>query len=652
MARDTIYTLYKTGRTDPTRQNIWGFSSEEQRRAWLNSKSPTVFLNQKYWRVTSSIKIPVRYEDSFDYDYVEIVNNSSSDKKRTWFCFITGRAYLNNNCTMLELDVDYVQTFYYSTVVDGVVPFWNISGFTSKSTMNVLPNRGEVSDYPVPESTCMSFNWAQIGYGVVIYSSVDLTDLSSVNYRTAIIDGQYTAAPPYIMLENVASITDLINRVNNLGITDAIAGMYLFPLDYIDVTLLTTSPQIATNASFYKELTYTVSKPTNCGGYVPENKVLLGYDYSYFTVNNGQGEVQTFHFEDFNGTPTFKSRISFASGCPTVFIYPSNYIDSDQNNFRQRIMKITQAPACSYLNDSYRIWLAQTQNSRAASFNEAQTAINQAETARRKSYAYQVYTMGNSPIETLRQKSIKAALDSSDYYDYLNSGSFWERLDKRNPISRMTMPFVVKNIGSSPLLGTRYSSSSNGSFGGGTSSGGGAGSSFRTNDDTQNMIDITNIAALHVRKALGIEKAYQYDFDVENAQNSMNKLLAGWDDKSRIPATAVGSNAYGDACAYQQYGFMIAVFTPTAEYAEIIDKMLTASGHTINKYIFFTRSHQYFDFIAMPSPEIVSNINDRPEWVRKMLIGLLQSGVYIWHVKDGDISDHFGIPYGLPNPSV
>ena len=80
--------------------------------------------------------------------------------------------------------------------------------------------------------------------------------------------------------------------------------------------------------------------------------------------------------------------------------------------------------------------------------------------------------MGNSPIETLRQKSIKAALDSSDYYDYLNSGSFWERLDKRNPISRMTMPFVVQNIGSSPLLGTRYSSSGDGSFGGGASSAG------------------------------------------------------------------------------------------------------------------------------------------------------------------------------------
>lgn len=638
MARDTIYTLYKTGRTDPTRQNIWGFSSEEQRRAWLNSKSPTVFLNQKYWRVTSSIKIPVRYEDSFDYDYVEIVNNSSSDKKRTWFCFITGRAYLNNNCTMLELDVDYVQTFYYSTVVDGVVPFWNISGFTSKSTINVLPNRGEVSDYPVPESTCMSFNWAQIGYGVVIYSSVDLTNLSSVNYRTAIIDGQYTAAPPYIMLENVASITELVNSINNLGITDAIAGMYLFPLDYIDVTLLTTSPQIATNASFYKELTYTVSKPTNCGGYVPKNEVLLGYDYSYFTVNNGQGEVQTFHFEDFNGTPTFKSRISFASGCPTVFIYPSNYIDSDQNNFRQRTMKITQAPACSYLNDSYRIWLAQTQNSRAASLNQAEAAVYQAKYARSQSFAY-------------------------NYGSYIKEAEEYAR-----PYALGAMNTIYNTL-SSPfqsLLGPSKSTTSN-EFGGGKSAGSGAGIDLNTmqkniqespygiygiQNAPEAFASVYDLATAYINKQIGIETTYEYDFNVQNAQLNMNKLIAGWNDKSRIPATAVGSNAYGDACAYQQYGFMIAVFTPTAEYAEIIDKMLTASGHTINKHIFFTRSHQYFDFIAMPSPEIVSNINDRPEWVRKMLIGLLQSGVYIWHVKDGDISDHFGIPYGLSNPSV
>ena len=301
-------------------------------------------------------------------------------------------------------------------------------------------------------------------------------------------------------------------------------------------------------------------------------------------------------------------------------------------------MKITQAPACSYLNDSYRIWLAQTQNSRAASLNQAEAAVYQAKYARSQSFAY-------------------------NYGSYIKEAEEYARpyaLGAMNTIyNTLSNPFQS-------LLGTSKSTASN-EFGGGKSSGSGAGIDLNTMQKNiqespygisgiQNVPEafasVYDLATAYINKQIGIETTYEYDFNVQNAQLNMNKLIAGWNDKSRIPATAVGSNAYGDACAYQQYGFMIAVFTPTAEYAEIIDKMLTASGHTINKYIFFTRSHQYFDFIAMPSPEIVSNISDRPEWVRKMLISLLQSGVYIWHVKDGDISDHFGIPYGLPNPAV
>ena len=301
-------------------------------------------------------------------------------------------------------------------------------------------------------------------------------------------------------------------------------------------------------------------------------------------------------------------------------------------------MKITQAPACSYLNDSYRIWLAQTQNSRAASLNQAEAAVYQAKYARSQSFAY-------------------------NYGSYIKEAEEYARpyaLGAMNTIySTLSSPFQS-------LLGSSKSTTSN-EFGGGKSAGSGAGIDLNTmqkniqespygisgiQNAPEAFASVYDLATAYINKQIGIETTYEYDFNVQNAQLNMNKLIAGGNDKSRIPATAVGSNAYGDACAYQQYGFMIAVFTPTAEYAEIIDKMLTASGHTINKHIFFTRSHQYFDFIAMPSPEIVSNINDRPEWVRKMLIGLLQSGVYIWHVKDGDISDHFGIPYGLPNPSV
>ena len=82
MARDTQYTLYKTARTDPTFKNIWAFESEAQRDIWLNTCSPQPFLNNKYWRVGNNIKCPIRYEESFNYDYVRIVNRERETNQR------------------------------------------------------------------------------------------------------------------------------------------------------------------------------------------------------------------------------------------------------------------------------------------------------------------------------------------------------------------------------------------------------------------------------------------------------------------------------------------------------------------------------------------------------------------------------------------
>ena len=73
MARNTVYTLYKTGRIDPTLTNIWAFKDPAERETWLESKPALEFTANKYWRVGSPIKIPVSYETSFEYDYVRII---------------------------------------------------------------------------------------------------------------------------------------------------------------------------------------------------------------------------------------------------------------------------------------------------------------------------------------------------------------------------------------------------------------------------------------------------------------------------------------------------------------------------------------------------------------------------------------------------
>ena len=642
MARDTQYTLYKTARTDPTFKNIWAFESEAQREAWLNTCSPQPFLNNKYWRVGSTIKCPIRYEESFNYDYVRIVNRvADSNKRKTWFCFITGRAYISNNCTMFTLAVDFVQTFYWSRVVDGVNPFWLTEGFISKSTKPLLPPRGTASEYPVPEVSCYHIDFNSSGYSVVIYSSVDIRDLSSIKYVSAIIDGQYTASPPFVMAANVSAISNLINNINTAGLTDSISGIYLVPNDYLNLSAVSTTPVLATDSSIYLTVNKVIQKPVSCDGYTPENKELLGYDYSYFTINNGQGEVSTWHFEDFDGNPSFSSRLSLASGSPVLILYPNNYINADGNDFRQLSVKITQAPACSFLNDSYKIWLAQTQNSRAAAVNAAQLAVDQAKFARENSLKYQVAQSVN-PILDFMTNNDREALQSA-----------YKRATNLLNIGTVNGKNLIESISHWAPSNVKNAFPSNNRFGGGSSSGGGAGRSFGTGPSAGDVIEsLVNMGELYVKNQLGIENWYVYDQHVASAQANLDSLLASYADKARIPATAVGSNAYGDVCVLNQYGFMIAVYTPTAYYAEWIDKQLSAGGHTINKFSTIERHHAVFDYYSVPSPYVPAERNGRPQYARNMLISLLSQGVYLWYVYQGDISERIGVPYGLNNPEV
>lgn len=647
MARDTQYTLYKTARTDPTFKNIWAFESESQREAWLNTCSPQPFLNNKYWRVGSTIKCPIRYEESFNYDYVRIVNrDTDSNKRKTWFCFITGRVYISNNCTMFTLSVDFVQTFYWSKLADGgVAPFWQTEGFISKATKPLLPPRGTASEYPVPEVSCYHIDFNASGYSVVIYSSVDIRDLSSLKYVSAIIDGQYTASPPFVMAANVTAIANLINDINTAGYTDAISGIYLVPNDYLNLTLISTTPLLATDSNLYKTVNKVVQKPVSCDGYTPENKELLGYDYSYFTINNGQGEVSTWHFEDFDGNPSFSSRLSLASGSPVLILYPNNYINADGNDFRQLAVKITQAPACSFLNDSYKIWLAQTQNSRAAAINAAQLAVDQAKFARENSLKYQVAQAVN-PILDFMTNNDRETLQASykNATTLLNTGTF----NGKNALTN-----IVETIMPSAPSNLKNAFPSGNSFGGGSSNGGGAGRSWGKGPSAGDVIEsLVNMGELYVKNQLGIENWYVYDQNVASAQANLNSLLASYADKARIPATAVGSNAYGDVCVLNQYGFMIAVYTPTAYYAEWIDKQLSAGGHTINKFSTIERRHAVFDYYSVPSPYVPAERDGRPQYARNMLISLLSQGVYLWYVYKGDISERIGVPYGLNNPEV
>ena len=608
MRRNTLITLYKTRRIDATYQNIWAFRNAEERNAWLTSKDYVLFQDCKYWKYGEPIKVEIPFSDAFDYDYVKIINNSSdASKQKTYYCFITNRAYVSDNLTIMYIDVDIVQTWYFNS--DGT-PCWAKNAMIAKSTATINPPRGTASDFPAVQPICSNLITGGTEYGVVIYSSINLTNLNSPSYTSAIIDGQYTAAPPYVMLADVTAISNIITSLNNKGYTDAISGIYMFPLVYCDRSILTNTPRIPPG-EFYATEVVTINQPSKCDGYTPVNNVLLGYDYSYITINNGTGEVVKYRYEDFDGSPEFGFRLCLAGGSPSVVCYPRNYITSDIDERIQIAQKITVPVSCSYLNDSYKIWLAQSQNSRQAALNQAAESIRQAEQAKSASYAANLA----EPVNTVEQYArglISGAADKLEQFGNLFSGDGIAGIfGKKQQKTEQTQGLSISEVA-----------------------------------DT-----LTDIGIAYVNRQLGIETAYQYDHAIKNAQLAQDALLASYRDRAAVPAQAVGSNAYGDMTALGQYGFMIATYTPVHEYAEWIDKTLSASGHTVNKWGLIKRYHKKFDYYKCTSMQLFAD-EARPEFARYHIMSIFNRGVYLWYYNDGDISPAIGIPYNLPNEVI
>lgn len=628
MARDTQYKLYKTGRTDPTFTNIWGFSNAIERDGFLNSKASLTFNGQKYWRVGNNIKIPIRYEASFEYDYIRIANDTTNaNLARNWYCFITARAYLSPEVTLLTLSVDWIQTFYF----DSGVPFWRYNGFITKSTSGILPPVGTPSDYPVPNVKTESFAYESSDYAIILYATIAPNDAESANlaYTSTIIDGVPMTAAPYVLYKStavdlLAALAQTVSAYNSAGYTDAISGMYLLPSDYVSAIGKTGEWVACSTANVLVAKTVEIAKPNYTLVFNEYADLVSEYGYFNLVINNGQGETVSYNFNEFDGNPRFNVVPTVTAGSPTLICQPAN-LKFTSLDVRNRLLKITQAPATGWLNDSYKIWLAQTQNSRAAAIDSANLSIAQAEEARSNSWAYKY---GNLiKFEEQKYKSEITGSIANTLGDLLgmegervsSTGRSWG--DSITPTSGIDASAITER-----REGSKYKS-------------------------FQNRLGMLyDFGMAYLNKQLGIETTYQFDQNVATAQQQLNVLLASYKDKARIPATASGSNAYGDVVKFKQYGFMFTVFVPDNDSMILIYQMIAAGGHTTNKYQQIAKWHGVFDYVQANSVKIPVNTSSRPEFVRKMMLDTLQRGVYLWYLNNGDISQYYGSPYGLTNP--
>lgn len=352
------------------------FSTIQAQETYFKSLPYIEIDDSSYQRKDGYLRFPEPFDNAIKYNYCMYQNSSYSNK---WFyAFITNVEYLNDEVTAMYLETDVYQTWVFDMM-------WRES-FIEREMLataddivgaNTQPENLELGDfiscklqpsfYHNPETCFVVGTTEQITSGYTTFNQI-------------LPIGLY-----YYGLTTLQGIKDLIKILDDRGKGDTVNSVFvtLKSFFYDWTTLTDVDGQISSSIRFDYDSSVTVTKVNYLGNdYIPKNKKLLTYPYSFLQVSNHSGQVINYKWENFNllsvgETPstdiTFNIKGTITPG-GSMKAYPINY-NNILNDFDDDIV-IGKYPIGAFTNDVYTNWL--TQNSLNIPLNIVSGALSTA----------------------------------------------------------------------------------------------------------------------------------------------------------------------------------------------------------------------------------------------------------------------------------
>lgn len=338
-----------------------------------------------YQRKDGTIRFSANFDDIIMYNYVMYRNTEYSDK---WFyAYITDTQYLNDSVSAVGIKTDVWQTWQFDLIYK---PVFVEREHVNDDTVGIhtVPENLELGEYeivdlrnsPLYESGSASADW--IPCFCVSEFPDDVNNLGSdgnVQNSNGLIGGVMTSLHFFATntIEAGIKVIEAYNREGHGTTSDAIKNIYMVPRCCVNdppsgnTSLLGYALYGLKN--YFTSDRYTLQQPQVLAeNYVPVNKKLLTYPFSYFYVSNNAGQNITYHYEDFpiatvegNTARTMyykKSIVPSASlSAKLYFVNYKGYQESSGYGSRMYEYGISygKVPICAWTTDYYTNWLTQ-----------------------------------------------------------------------------------------------------------------------------------------------------------------------------------------------------------------------------------------------------------------------------------------------------
>lgn len=330
-----------------------------------------------FLRESTSIKVQAHKNDTETWNYLYFTNDSGENY---YYYFIDRIEYINDSTVELFLTLDVMQTYHFRY---DLLP----SFVERKHTMTDVPgdniveedlDLGEYINYGDYHVTSMDT------LCILVLSSINLNWLSKQTDSSisadiikanpclgSKIDGIYSGVGVYACdLAHWSALQIVLKKLDDKGLSDCVISMWMFPKNFVTLASghvwNSSSSSVIPEVYGFKNGTYSVYRPDDLNGYVPTNKKLLTYPYSFLYCHNNMGTSAIYKYE-LSSVNTHGARsVDFnltGSVLPDggIKIYPKLYKNS-AIDYEEGIT-ITGFPTCAWNQDAYKLWLAQNQSS-------------------------------------------------------------------------------------------------------------------------------------------------------------------------------------------------------------------------------------------------------------------------------------------------
>lgn len=331
-----IYIL-KDVPLDNTYQHTIYFSSKSAQESYFAGKSKYKLTAQSYQRLQRGFSaVNINANDIYDCNYIMFQNTPYGDK---WFYgFITSVEYVNDNMSTVSFEVDVMQTWFFDYEL-GECFVEREHSKTDKIGDNIIDEDIDTGEYVVLNQFHSPIN--DSGYCAVVAS---IYDENYEPYGGTVYQNIFSGLCyiPFDIPEEGEQLVDYI--LNNNFKRDGVVCIFMMPKKLVDI------------ANVYEEMPVVIGRANNLDGYIPRNKKLFTYPYSFLYVSDKSGNSATYRYEFFTSKDNPRLAISgdYSPSCSAT-IFPKGYIQGDIDCR----FTITGWPQCAFSADTYRAWVAQ-----------------------------------------------------------------------------------------------------------------------------------------------------------------------------------------------------------------------------------------------------------------------------------------------------